>query len=139
MNLSEEAIHSLKNTPKILLKDIAEAENINISNENLENIGEIKSNLKDIRKAGVDESLFVNLMSKLDSKTLADFIIDIDRLDEDFLKEIIKITNDLSKRDSKEASDLIDKLLTIYRMNVLSVMFSENRLASLELALKNYK
>jgi hypothetical protein len=139
MNLSEEAIHSLKNTPKILLKDIAEAENINISNENLENIGEIKSNLKDIRKAGVDESLFINLMSKLDSKTLADFIIDIDRLDEDFLKEIIKITNDLNKRDSKEASDLIDKLLIIYRMNVLSVMFSENRLASLELALKNYK
>lgn len=81
---------------------------------------------------------FVRLMAYLSTGQMLNFLNAVEKLDKDFIKELLDKVNDLNEKDgSKFTMIFAQRLLVIYRMHIIPKVFSPERLKALENEINN--
>jgi hypothetical protein len=139
MKINKDIVYHLKNIPVNLFEDISKIENKIISTDSIDRILSIEKNIVNIKNELDDYSDLIKLMSLLDSKTLSGFILGIERLDDEFIDEFLKILDQLRKSKESYAIDLTERLISFHKISTIKSIFDENRLAALKVTLNKYK
>lgn len=81
---------------------------------------------------------FIRLMAYLSTGQMLNFLNAVEKLDKDFIKELLDKVNDLNEKDgSKFTMIFAQRLLVIYRMHIIPKVFSPERLKALENEINN--
>lgn len=81
---------------------------------------------------------FIRLMAYLSTGQMLNFLNAVEKLDKDFIKELLDKVNDLNEKDgSKFTMIFTQRLLVIYRMHIIPKVFSPERLKALENEINN--
>jgi len=81
---------------------------------------------------------FIRLMAYLSTGQMLNFLNAVEKLDKDFIKELLDKVNDLNdKEGSKFTMIFAQRLLVIYRMHIIPKVFSPERLKALENEINN--
>ena len=77
-------------------------------------------------------------MAYLSTGQMLNFLNAVEKLDKDFIKELLDKVNDLNEKDgSKFTMIFAQRLLVIYRMHIIPKVFSPERLKALENEINN--
>lgn len=141
MKITKEVVEVIKKTKTNTIDEISAKESWAI--EKTEFISEKWIELiKNINKIGKEKDLndlFLILFSYLNTKDMISFAMELNKHSpthfNDFFREIDKIDD---KEKEKLSFFLTEKMLVIYRLNIIPKIFSEERITSLQIALNKY-
>jgi hypothetical protein len=139
MKITRDISFHIKNINIDIMNEISKYENKDISESSQKSIDFIKKNISKIKDELDDYELIVKLLNNLNIKNLTNFLMDIETLDNSFFSELLLIINQLEKNNERYAKEVSEKLSTIYTISLLKNVFSENRVASLQIAANSYK
>jgi hypothetical protein len=134
--LNEDLFFNIQQIPSSLLISISENEGNSLNDNSQERVLALSKSLTNVENIDYDE--IVDLLSKLDSKTLSSFILNANSTDSKLSIELLNSINRLAGKNLDSAKFVSEKLLSLYKLSLFTSVFSDSRLKALKVALRNY-
>lgn len=134
--LNEDLFFNIQQIPSSLLIAISENEGNSLNDTSQERVLALSKSLTTVEDINYNE--VVDLLSKLDSKTLSNFILNANSTDTKMSIELLNSINRMTGKNQDSAKFVSEKLLSLYKLSLFTSVFSDSRLKALKVALRNY-
>lgn len=141
MIITKEIIEKVKESQKETIKEISNLESWSIQadedlKEKWQNLIEELSNIKNSDEINV---LFLKLFSYLNTGDMINFVMQLNKKDSEVFYGFIEEIENFQDQEKEELREIFkEKLMVLYRLNVIPKIFSEDRVSALRIALGKY-
>lgn len=141
MIITKEIIEKVKESQEETIKEISNLESWSIQadedlKEKWQNLIEELSNIKNSDEINV---LFLKLFSYLNTGDMIRFVMQLNKKDSEVFYGFIEEIENFKDQEKEELREIFkEKLMVLYRLNVIPKIFSEDRVSALRIALGKY-
>jgi hypothetical protein len=141
MTLTKEIIENIKESPEDTIKEISKLESwALIADEDLkEKWKNILYKLDEIKNKKELNTLFLKLFAYLNTGDMIKFTMELNSKNNDIFFEFIEQLDKTKDKELLELNEIFkERLMVLYRLNIIPKIFSEDRVTSLRIALGKY-
>lgn len=141
MIITKEIIENIKESQDETIKEISNLESWSIkADEDLkEKWHALIEKLSNIKNSDEINVLFLKLFSYLNTGDMIKFVMQLNKKDSEVFYNFIEEIETFKDKEKEELREIFkEKLMVLYRLNVIPKIFSEDRVAALRIALGKY-
>lgn len=141
MIITKEIIEKIKESQEEAIKEISELESWSIkADEDLkEKWQALIDKLSNIKNNDEINILFLKLFSYLNTGDMIKFVMQLNKKDSEVFYGFIEEIENFKDKEKEELREVFkEKLMVLYRLNVIPKIFSEDRVSALRIALGKY-
>tara|TARA_B100000073_G_C23555505_1_gene501889 strand:+ start:263 stop:688 length:426 start_codon:yes stop_codon:yes gene_type:complete len=141
MIITKEIIEKIKESQEESIKEISNLESWSIkADEDLkEKWQALIDKLSNIKNSDEINILFLKLFSYLNTGDMIKFVMQLNKKDSDVFYGFIEEIENFKDKEKEELRELFkEKLMVLYRLNVIPKIFSEDRVSALRITLGKY-
>ncbi len=141
MIITKEIIEKIKESQEESIKEISNLESWSIkADEDLkEKWQALIDKLSNIKNSDEINILFLKLFSYLNTGDMIKFVMQLNKKDSDVFYGFIEEIENFKDKEKEELREVFkEKLMVLYRLNVIPKIFSEDRVSALRITLGKY-
>tara|TARA_Y100000588_G_scaffold310178_1_gene335592 strand:- start:38988 stop:39413 length:426 start_codon:yes stop_codon:yes gene_type:complete len=141
MIITKEIIEKIKESQEEAIKEISDLESWSIkADEDLkEKWQALIDKLSNIKNSDEINILFLKLFSYLNTGDMIKFVMQLNKKDSEVFYGFIEEIENFKDKEKEELREVFkEKLMVLYRLNVIPKIFSEDRVSALRIALGKY-
>ncbi len=141
MIITKEIIEKIKESQEESIKEISNLESWSIkADEDLkEKWQALIDKLSNIKNSYEINILFLKLFSYLNTGDMIKFVMQLNKKDSDVFYGFIEEIENFKDKEKEELREVFkEKLMVLYRLNVIPKIFSEDRVSALRITLGKY-
>lgn len=141
MIITKEIIEKIKESQEEAIKEISDLESwsINADEDLKEKWQALIDKLSNIKNSDEINILFLKLFSYLNTGDMIKFVMQLNKKDSEVFYGFIEEIENFKDKEKEELREVFkEKLMVLYRLNVIPKIFSEDRVSALRIALGKY-